>query len=64
MIGGYADDHQLYLAFNPESQQNEMDAIQCLEACIADIRTWMLTHRLKINDSKTEFLLFGTKQNN
>ena len=62
MIGGYADDHQLYLAFNPGSQQNEMDAIQRLEACIADIRTWMLTHRLKINDSKTEFLLFGTKQ--
>ena len=62
MIGGYADDHQLYLAFNPGSQQNEMDAIQCLEACIADIRTWMFTHQLKINDSKTEFLLFGTKQ--
>ena len=39
-----------------------MDAIQHLEACIADIRTWMLTHQLKINDSKTEFLLFGTKQ--
>ena len=37
MIGGYADDHQLYLAFNPGSQQNEMDAIQRLEACIADI---------------------------
>ena len=62
VIGGYADDHQLYLAFNTGSQQNEMDAVRCLEACIADIRTWMLTQQLKINNSKTEFLLFGTKQ--
>ena len=61
MIEGYADGHQLYLAFNPGSQQNEMDAIQCLEVCTADIRTWMLTHQLKINNTKNQ-LLFGTKQ--
>ena len=62
MIEGYADGHQLYLAFNPGSQQNEMDAIQCLEVCTADIRTWMLTHQLKINNSKNQLLLFGKKQ--
>ena len=39
-----------------------MDAIRNLEKCIEDVRTWMLTHRLKINDSKTEFILLGTKQ--
>ena len=25
--------------------------------CIADIRYWMITNKLKINDDKTEFLL-------
>ena len=25
--------------------------------CISDIRSWMITNKLKINDSKTEFLL-------
>ena len=32
-----------------------------LENCI-EVRHWMLTHRLKINDSKTELILFGTPQ--
>ena len=59
-VGGYADDHQLYLSFKPGP--NELDATRNLEKCIADVRKWMLTHRLKINDSKTEFLLLGTKQ--
>ena len=33
-----------------------------MEACINDIRKWMLADRLKINDDKTEFLVIGTRQ--
>ena len=33
-----------------------------MERCISDIRTWMLTDKLKLNDDKTEFMLIGTKQ--
>ena len=33
-----------------------------MNMCIADVRSWMLTHNLKINDSKTEFILIGTKK--
>ena len=33
-----------------------------MERCIEEIRTWMLTDKLKINDNKTEFLIIGTKQ--
>lgn len=62
MVGGYADDHQLYLAFKPGSADTEQEAVSCMQECIADVRAWMLTHKLKINDSKTEFLLLGTKQ--
>ena len=32
-----------------------------LELCIADIRCWMRTNFLKLNDSKTEFILLGTQ---
>ena len=31
-------------------------------ACVSGIRTWMLQHRLKINDSKTEIIVLGSKQ--
>ena len=61
-VGGYADDHQLYLAFKPGDKQSEAESIQNLEKCIDDVRRWMLTHRLKINDGKTEFILLGSKQ--
>ena len=30
-----------------------------IKACIAEIRAWMLTHRLKLNDDKTEFVVFA-----
>ncbi len=33
-----------------------------MEACITDVRKWMLQHRLLINDTKTEFMLLVTRQ--
>ena len=30
--------------------------------CISDLRSWMITDKLMINDSKTEILLIGTRQ--
>ena len=60
-VGGYADDNQLYLAFKSKSD-DEQAAINNMNMCIADVRSWMLTHNLKINDSKTEFILIGTQK--
>ncbi|XP_077977043.1 uncharacterized protein LOC144432651 [Glandiceps talaboti] len=34
----------------------------CIERCIRDIQSWMTTHRLKLNDSKTEVMILGTPQ--
>ena len=31
-------------------------------SCIKDIRKWMRTSKLKLNDEKTEVVLFGTRQ--
>ena len=33
-----------------------------LNRCLADIRRWMITNKLKINDSKTEFTVFISPQ--
>ena len=35
---------------------------QSLEVCIKDIRKWMRTNKLKLNDEKTEVVLFSTRQ--
>ena len=36
-------------------------AIAAMEACLCDIRNWMINDKLMINDSKTELMLIGTK---
>ena len=33
-----------------------------MERCISAIRCWMIKEKLKVNDSKTEFILIGTRQ--
>ena len=53
----YADDTQLYTSFKPKDSAEALDKI---EACIEEIRQWMEQNFLKLNDSKTEFVMFGT----
>ena len=55
----YADDTQLYVPFDPEDSES---ALSRLESCIEEIRLWMNSNFLKLNDSKTEFIIFGTPQ--
>ena len=54
----YADDTQLYVPFKINEYES---AITKLESCISEIRTWLAENHLKLNDEKTEFLVFGTK---
>jgi len=58
----YADDTQLYLSFKPGSNVDDEQSIAAMENCITAIRSWMVTDKLKLNDSKTEFMIIGTKQ--
>ena len=53
---------QNYLSFQPNTKGNQEEFIKTLELCIAEIRKWMWTNLLKLNNEKTEFLLVGTKQ--
>ena len=58
----YADDTQLYLSFSP-NQSAEADAsLKSMTDCISDVRSWMISDNLMLNDDKTEFVILGTKQ--
>ena len=35
-----------------------MRYVRQLNSCISDIRVWMIKHKLKINDAKTECIVF------
>ena len=58
----YADDTQLYLAFKPDNNATQLAAVRSMEACVEDLRRWMIKDKLMLNDDKTEFVLIGTKQ--
>ena len=58
----YADDQQNYLSFRPSVEGAQEECIETLQNCIHDIRKWMRTNLLKLNESKTEFLVTGTRQ--
>ena len=51
----YADDTQLYLAFNHNDPEM---TLQRLNYCIiVDIRIWMVHYKLQLNDDKSEFVV-------
>ena len=50
----YADDTQVYLCCNLDNLDESRVKI---EHAIADVRSWMIKSKLKINDQKTEFFI-------
>lgn len=58
----YADDMQIYGEFDPKSDSDRQRIKHQLEHCLADIRAWMLKNMLKINDNKTELIVFMNPQ--
>ena len=56
----YADETQLYISFDQKDLSGISKAVQSLGCCIDDIRNWMLKNRLKMNDSKTEMVIFAS----
>ena len=57
----YADDTQLYLSFQADSEADQAEAVSAMERCIANISNWMKLDKLKLNSDKTEIILIGTK---
>jgi len=54
----YADDTQLYMICNKDDVNVKKEI---LEECIEEVRSWSTNNMLKLNDSKTEFLVVGSK---
>ena len=54
----YADDTQLYLTCDPKDFNA---AVLQLEKAISEVREWMMSNHLKLNEDKTEYLIIAKK---
>ena len=61
-LHGYADDHALKNSFPSNNREAEINTIMVLEDSLRHVKIWMDGNRLKMNDSKTEFIQFGSQQ--
>ena len=52
----YADDTKLYISFKCKDR---LESLTKLNMCISDIRVWKIKNKLKINYSKTEFIILS-----
>ena len=50
----YADDKQVYKSFG---LNDCLSSILCVEKCASDVKTWMTSNELQMNEDKTEVLL-------
>ena len=55
----YADDTQVYLVIEPLDKWTDISSR--IEACLADISDWMRSNLLKLNQDKTELMVFAPK---
>ena len=55
----FADDTQLYRSSKPS---DVTESIKNIETCIQGVKGWMGENKLKLNDDKTEVLLFHSKK--
>ena len=54
----YADDSQLYLVIR---QDDDLGAVTSrIENCVSGVQRWMSTNMLKLNESKTEIIVFSS----
>ena len=56
----YADDTQLYMTMD-HSNNDWRDGLLRIELCVSEIREWMNQNMLKLNDDKTELIVFVSK---
>ena len=52
----YADNTRLYLSFDCTDLAKTNVALHPLEKCTSEMKSWILTNKLKLNEGKTEFI--------
>ena len=55
----FADDSQQYIHFKTTSEEEIQFAVSTMEKCCNAIKTWMNINQLKLNEEKTEVMIFG-----
>ena len=55
----YADDTQLYVEFPRDQQVPATAATNRIALCTADVKTWMASHNLLLNEQKTEVVVIA-----
>ena len=50
----FADDSQLCVSFQPTENTNETAAITAMQNSIDDVKKWMLTNKLKLEDTRQQ----------
>ena len=58
---GFADDHAVKKEFISTKVDHESQCIPSLEQCLISIKAWVDSNRLRMNNAKTEFVLFGSR---
>ena len=59
----YADDSQINIEVDL-TPHSDLVAKERIEACVADICSWMCENKHKLNDDKTEFIVTPSQQPN
>ena len=57
----YANDTQLYVSLMNSDHEERIAAVTRLNDCIRDVLIWLTRNMLKLNDEKTEVILFTSK---
>ena len=55
----YADDTQIYISL---SGSEALESLTDLKTCVTDVFNWMTNSKVKLNPSKTEFIIIGSKK--
>ena len=56
---GYADNNTILACIDPNVQNNEQQVLGNIQDSLEKIKHWMCPNRLKMNDQKTKFIMYG-----
>ena len=61
-LSGFTDDHIFKDEFKLKDKHDEIECKTGLEKCAKRVKSWMDSNRLKMNDDKTEYIVFSSSR--
>ena len=61
LLYGFADDHTVHDQFKANDRSAESESITKLQQCASSLKSWMDLNKLRINNAKTEFILYDSQ---